>query len=50
MIKCYSDSKSLFSAAFSLTYALDKRLRADIAIQDKMVQKQEIEKVNWVPS
>ena len=38
-IKCYTDSQSLFNAKYYVKCVLDKRLRADIAILQEIIQK-----------
>ena len=48
--ECFTDSKSLYEASYSMTNLLDKRLRIDIAIIREMLEKKEIEKVNWIPT
>lgn len=49
-IECYIDSQSLYNAAYSTTSLADKRLRVDVAIIREMLQKNEIQKLVWVPS
>ena len=49
-IECFIDSQSLFNAVHSMTSLLDKRLRVDVAIIREMIQRNEIQKVTWVPT
>ena len=49
-IICYTDSKQLYDATYSLRSIEDKRLRIDIAVIREMLGKKEINKIIRIPS
>ena len=49
-ILCYTDSKQLYDATYSLRSIEDKRLRIDIAVIREMITKKEINQIIRIPS
>ena len=47
-IECNTDSRQLYDAVHSIKAVTDKRLRIDIAIIREMLEKNSLNKVNWV--
>ena len=49
-IHCYTDSKSLLESVHSTKTLKEKRLKADVCVIREMLEKKEIESINWCPS
>ena len=49
-LNCYIDSKQLHEVLYSVRPVLDKRLRVEIGILHEMLEKKEINSVNWICS
>ena len=49
-LDCYIDSKLLHEALYSIRPVLDKRLRVGIGILHEMLEKKEINSVQWISS
>ena len=47
-INCYIDNKSLYENIYSTKLVSEKRLRIDIASVKQMIERKEIDKVQWV--
>ena len=49
-IHCYTDSKSLLESVHSTKTLKEKRLKVDVCVIREMLEKKEIESINWCPS
>ena len=49
-IHCYTDNKSLLDSLYSTKTLKEKRLKVDVCIIREMIDKKEVESVNWCPS
>ena len=49
-LDCYTDSKQLHEALYSIRPVLDKRLRVEIGTLCEMLEKKEINSVKWISS
>ena len=49
-IHCYTDSKSLIGSVHSTKTLKAKRLKVDVCVIRKLLEKKEIESINWCPS
>ena len=47
-IECFTDSRQLVEAAYSISPILDRRLRIDISILHEVLEKKEIKEIKWV--
>ena len=49
-INCYTDNKSLLDSVYSTKTLKEKRLKIDVCIIREMLEKKEIESINWCSS
>ena len=49
-IHCYTDSKLLLESVHSTKTLKEKRLKVDVCVIREMLEKKEIESINWCPS
>ena len=49
-IHCYTDNKSLLDSLYSTKNLKEKRLKVDVCIIREMLDKKEIESINWCSS